>query len=64
MQFHLQALGTQKSVTIAGDTIGTWHNNGINWHFYFFGLGTGSTFSWNCWGMGGQTMLEPQAQHQ
>jgi hypothetical protein len=35
----------QKSVTIAGDTSGTWLTNNSRWAYFQFGLGVGSTFS-------------------
>jgi len=35
----------QKSVTIAGDTSGTWLTNNSRWAYVQFGLGVGSTYS-------------------
>jgi len=39
----------QKSITIAGDTSGTWDTtNGVGIYLWL-GLGVGSTYSGNCW---------------
>ena len=49
---------TKITITIPGDTAGTWmlQGNGVGVALYL-GLGVGSTYSRSCWGMGGRILL-------
>jgi hypothetical protein len=47
----------QKSVTIAGDTSGTWQTGNLTGIFIYFGLGVGSTFSGTAGAWAGSNFL-------